>query len=92
MANVAAVPEARTMVDIGAGVVLIALLSVVLTLAIPVAIVWLIVVLVRRSSDATSRPRYDPAAEQLRYRYARGEISQAAFEQGMHLLGYERAP
>lgn len=80
------------MVDIGAGVVLIALLSVVLTLAIPVAIVCLIVVLVRRSSDATSRSRYDPAAEQLRYRYARGEINQAEFEQGMHLLGYERAP
>jgi uncharacterized membrane protein len=80
------------MVDIGASVVLIALLSVVLTLAIPVAIVWLIVVLVRRSSEETSRRRYDPAAEQLRYRYARGEISPAEFEQGMHLLGYERAP
>jgi uncharacterized membrane protein len=79
------------MVELGSSVLLFGLLSVVLTLAIPVAIVWLIVVLIRNSSRGTSR-RYDPAAEQLRYRYARGEISEAEFQQGMHMLGYERAP
>jgi uncharacterized membrane protein len=79
------------MVELGSSVLLIGLLSVVVTLAIPVAIVWLIVVLIRNSNGGTSR-RYDPAAEQLRYRYARGEISEAEFQQGMHLIGYERAP
>jgi uncharacterized membrane protein len=79
------------MVELGSSVLLFGLLSVVLTLAIPVAIVWLIVVLIRNSNAGTSR-RYDPAAEQLRYRYARGEISEAEFQQGMHLLGYERVP
>lgn len=80
------------MVDIGPSILLFMLLSLVLTLAIPVTIVWLIVVAVRRSDSNISRRRYDPAAEQLRYRYARGEISPAEVEQGMHLLGYERVP
>jgi uncharacterized membrane protein len=80
------------MVELGTSFWLFALLSVVLTLAIPVAIIWLIVVLIQRANGPRSRPRYDPAAEQLRYRYARGEISQAEFEQGMHMLGYERVP
>jgi uncharacterized membrane protein len=80
------------MVDLGPSVMLVWLLTVIVTLAVPVAIVWLIVVVVRRSNDGGSRRRYDPGAEQLRYRYARGEISQAEFEQGMHLIGYERAP
>jgi uncharacterized membrane protein len=84
--------EAQNMAGLGASVFLIMLLSLALTLAIPVAIVWLIVVLVRRSSGEALGRRYDPAAEQLRYRYARGEISPAEFEQGMHLLGYERVP
>ena len=79
------------MVELGPSVLLIGLLSVFVTLAIPVAIVWLIVVLIRNSNGGTSR-RYDPAAEQLRYRYARGEISEAEFQQGMRLLGYERVP
>jgi uncharacterized membrane protein len=80
------------MFGFGGDIWLMWMLSVVLTLAIPVAIVWLIVMLVRRSNTETSRPRYDPAAEQLRYRYARGEISEPEFERGMHLLGYDRAP
>jgi uncharacterized membrane protein len=79
------------MVELSPSVLLTGLLSVFVTLAIPVAIVWLIVVLIRNSSRGTSR-RYDPAAEQLRYRYARGEISEAEFERGMQLLGYERVP
>jgi uncharacterized membrane protein len=80
------------MVELGSSVLLFGLLSVVLTLAIPVAIVWLIVVLIRNSNGGTPPRRFDPAAEQLRYRYARGEISVAEFEQGMHLIGYERTP
>lgn len=31
-------------------------------------------------------------AEPLRYRYARGEISETEFEQAMQLIGYERVP
>ena len=80
------------MVEIGQSVWLIWLLSVVVTLAVPVAIVWLLVILVRNSRGGPSPRRYDPAAEQLRYRYARGEISEAEFERGMRLLGYDRGP
>ena len=76
------------MVELGPSVLLIGLLSVFVTLAIPVAIVWLIVVLIRNSNGGASRRPYDPGAEQLRYRYARGEISEAEFERGMQLLGY----
>jgi uncharacterized membrane protein len=79
------------MVELGPSVMLVWLLTVIVTLAVPVAIVWIIVVLIRKSSRGTSR-RYDPAAEQLRYRYARGEIREAEFQQGMHLLGYQRVP
>jgi uncharacterized membrane protein len=80
------------LVELAPSVVLIGLASVIVTLAIPVAIVWLLVVLVRNSNGGAGRRRYDPAAEQLRYRYARGEISVTEFEQGMHILGYERVP
>ena len=80
------------MVELSPSVMLVWLLTVIVTLAVPVAIVWLIVVLIRNSNGGASRRRYDPAAEQLRYRYARGEISEAEFERGMQLLGYERAP
>jgi len=80
------------LVELAPSVALIWLASVVVTLAIPVAIVWLLVVLVRNSNGGAGHRRYDPAAEQLRYRYARGEISVAEFEQGMHILGYERVP
>ncbi len=80
------------MFGFGGDIWLMWLLSIGITLAIPVAIVWLIVMLVRRSNAETARPHYDPAAEQLRYRYARGEISEPEFERGMHLLGYDRAP
>lgn len=77
------------MYDLGPGFALTMILSWAIMLAIPVAIIWLVVVLIRNQS-ARSRPSFDPAAEQLRYRYARGEISQADFEQGMRFLGYER--
>jgi len=78
------------MVTFGASVWLFWLFAVAASLAVPIAIVWLIVVLIRNATGANSRPRFDPAVEQLRYRYARGEIGQAEFEQGMHLLGYEK--
>jgi len=80
------------MVELSPSVMLVWLLSAVVTLAVPVTIVWLLVILVRNSRGGPSPRRYDPAAEQLRYRYARGEISEAEFQQGMHMLGYERAP
>ena len=50
------------MVELGPSVVLFGLASVIVTLAIPVAIVWLIVVLIRNSNGGASRRRYDPAA------------------------------
>lgn len=92
MATVGLHLEGEMIVEAGPGFLLFGLLSAVLALAIPVAIIWLIVILIRRSGDGTTRRRYDPAAEQLRYRYARGEISEAEFERAMHLLGYERVP
>jgi uncharacterized membrane protein len=90
MASGATTWEGESMTHFGPDLWLFTLLSIAVTLAIPVAIIWLIVVLSRRSGDGARR--YDPAAEQLRYRYARGEITEAEFERGMHLLGYERVP
>ena len=68
---------------------IILLASVVAVFAIPIAIIWLLVLLVRNSSERGSG-RQDPAVEQLRVRFARGEISQAEFEEAMRALGYER--
>ncbi len=67
----------------------LAIVSVLFSLAIPIAIIWLLVVLVRNASGPRS-DRYDPAAEQLRMRFARGEITQSQFEEGMRALGYEK--
>jgi uncharacterized membrane protein len=61
-------------------------------IAIPVGIVWLLISLIRAVAGGPRRDRYDPAAEQLRMRFARGEISQADYENGMRSLGYERRP
>ena len=66
--------------------------AVVLALAIPVLLLWGGVSILR-ALGGPRRPRGplgDPAAEQLRYRLARGEITQAEFEQGMWDLGYEK--
>jgi uncharacterized membrane protein len=67
----------------------IVLVSIIAVFAIPIAIIWLLVLLVRNSSEARSG-RQDPAVEQLRVRFARGDISQAEFEEAMRALGYER--
>jgi len=65
--------------------------SVILALAIPLLILWAIVEVVRNLAGGGRRgDRYDPAAAALRYRYARGEITQTEFETGMHSLGYVR--
>jgi uncharacterized membrane protein len=68
---------------------IILLVSVIAVFAIPIAIIWLLVLLVRNSSGPGSG-RGDPAVEQLRVRFARGEISPAEFEEAMRALGYER--
>lgn len=67
----------------------IVLVSIIAVFAIPIAIIWLLVLLVRNSSEPRSG-RQDPAVEQLRVRFARGEIGQAEFEEAMRALGYER--
>jgi uncharacterized membrane protein len=77
------------MVALGAFVGSIVLLSILAAIAIPVAIIWLIVVVVRNLSGPR-RPSRDIAVEELRYRLARGEITEAQFEQGMWDLGYEK--
>lgn len=66
-----------------------AVLAVLFALALPLLIVWLLISLVR-NADGPRRPPRDPAVEELRVRFARGEITEADFEQGMRLLGYER--
>ena len=57
------------MVELGPSVLLIGLLSVFVTLAIPVVIVWLIVVLIRNSAvglrDATTLPQSNCATGTL---------------------------
>ena len=81
------------MAALGMFIATIVLLAVVLALAIPILIVWGGVSLLRALAGSPRRgpgPAGDPAAEQLRVRLARGEISQAQFEQGMWGLGYEK--
>lgn len=68
---------------------IILLVTIIAVFAIPIAIIWLLVLLVRNSSEPGSG-RHDLAVEQLRVRFARGEISQAEFEEAMRALGYER--
>ena len=64
--------------------------SILLALAIPIAIIWLIVEVIRSAAGTGRRDRYDPAADALRNRFARGEITQVEFEAGMRALGYEK--
>jgi uncharacterized membrane protein len=56
--------------------------------------VWLVATVIGNVTAGPRRPRHDPrrdpAVAQLRYRYARGEISQAELEAGMRALGYEK--
>jgi uncharacterized membrane protein len=78
------------MAEIGALVGTIVLFALILAVAVPILLVWLAVTVIRNISGPPSRPRRDPAVEQLRYRLARGEISEAEFEKGMWDLGYEK--
>ena len=83
------------MAALGAFVGTIVLLAILLALAIPLLIIWFIAVVIRDVAGGGRRPRgpyQDPAVLALRARLARGEISQAQFEQGMYDLGYEKAP
>lgn len=80
------------MVSVGPLVGLIVLFSAFFALAIPIAILWLVIVVIRNIAGQQPAPRRDPAAEELRYRFARGEITQAQFEDGMRALGYEKRP
>ena len=65
-------------------------LSVIVAFMIPFAVIWLVVVVIRKLSGEAPRARYDPAADALRYRFARGEMTEAEFEAGMRSLGYEK--
>ncbi len=75
---------------LGAFVGIVVIGAMLLALAIPLLLIWLLIELVRGVSDGgrRRRDRYDPAADALKYRYARGEIGQADFEAGMRALGY----
>lgn len=74
---------------IGATIGLIVAGTILLVLLIPVAILWVLIEVGRGfSGGGRRRERYDPAAEALRYRFARGEIGQEDFEAGMRALGY----
>jgi len=76
---------------LGAFVGIVVVGSMILALAIPLLLIWLLIELVQGATGGGRRhrrDRYDPAAEALKYRYARGEISQADFEAGMRSLGY----
>ncbi len=75
---------------LGAFVGIVVIGAMLLALAIPLLLIWLLIELVRGVTGGGRRRRYgyDPAADALKVRYARGEISQADFEAGMHSLGY----
>jgi uncharacterized membrane protein len=69
---------------------MVVFLAFLLAIAIPVLIIWALVSVFREIAGGPPRPRYDPAVEALRYRLARGEITEAQFEQAMWDLGYEK--
>jgi uncharacterized membrane protein len=78
---------------LGAFIGLVVVLAIVVAVAIPIGIVWLIVSVIRNVAGEPVRrrgPAGDPAAEQLRYRHASGQIGEAEFEAGMRRLGYEK--
>jgi uncharacterized membrane protein len=80
------------MMSVGSALGRMLLLTTVLALAIPIALLRLAVVVIRTVSGQSSGPRRDPAADMLRYRFARGEITQDPFEDAMRALGYEKRP
>jgi uncharacterized membrane protein len=80
------------MMELGPNVGFFILFTIFLSLAIPIAILWLVIVSVRNVAGRPTGLRPDPAADALRYRFGRGEISQAQFEDAMRALGYEKRP
>ena len=73
------VPDIGGIMD---GVFLVTILSVLISLAIPLIIVGVVIWAIRRQSPR----RRDPAEEALRERLARGEIDQAEFLVRMRAL------
>ena len=80
------------MMSVGPAFGLMVLLAIFVSLAIPIALLWLAVVVIRNATGGPSGPRRDPAADLLRYRFARGEITRDQFEEAMLALGYEKRP
>ena len=78
------------MAALGSLAMTIVLVAVVLVVAVPIFAIWVVASVVRGIFGGPPRPRRDPAVEELRYRFARGEISEAEFEQRMYELGYEK--
>ena len=78
------------MVEMSPFVGLMVLFTAFIVLAIPIAILWLLVVVIRNLAGQPDGARRDPAADALRYRFGRGEITQAQFEDAMRALGYEK--
>ena len=60
----------------------ITILGIIVSLAVPIAIIAVIVWAIRRSAPA----RRDPAEQELRDRFARGEIDMAEFQVRMRAL------
>ena len=68
----------------GPGELIIILVVALLTIALPVAVVWLLV-------QSARRPVRDPRAT-LADRLARGEITRDEFDTAMRALGYAEGP
>jgi uncharacterized membrane protein len=69
---------------------LVVVLVVLLAIATPMAIMWAVGAIAGQASSGRSTSAYDPAAEALRVRFARGEITERQLEEGMRALGYEK--
>jgi uncharacterized membrane protein len=80
------------MAGLGMLIGMIVFVAIVLAFAIPILLIWGGVSVLRALAGPRrpSGPFGDPAVEQLRSRLARGEISQAQYEQSMWDLGYEK--
>ena len=76
--------------DLFSAVAFMVVVALILVLAIPALLLWLGITIVRDVSGPHTHAGRDPSVEQLRYRYARGEITLEQFEQEMRDLGYEK--
>jgi uncharacterized membrane protein len=66
---------------------LIVMIMIIMIMASPIAI---LLFALRRNSGGQLPAPYDPAVEELRLRYGRGEITQVEFEEGVALLHSHR--